>query len=426
MDLLVFNPWWREGRLHASLVGEKRKIFTEVLNYLDLRQILIFSGLRRVGKTTLMFQLIEELLQRGVNPYHILYFSFDDEISEIRDIFSVYEKEVLKESISGLHRIYVFLDEVQKLEGWSEKVKIIYDLYPNCKIFLSGSAAINIIKGTKESLAGRFFNFHIEPLNFDEYLAFKKADIDTKRESIFELDIKHHLDGFLQTGGFIEAIHFDDVQLKKYFKEGLLERIVYKDIPGVFSVSSPDLLNRLVRICAERPGIYLDYKNIANDLDYDQRTIANYFSYLEHALIINKLYNYSSNLLTSEKKIKRAYLSNTAFTLALSGKIDWPILLEQYFVQRFKARFFSRTPQKDEVDMVLSVEGNLVPVEVKIRPKIGERDIAAIVKFLKKTGLKEGYLISGENEKTFVKDGLTIKTIPYWKYWSIEREILKN
>jgi len=330
---------------------------------------------------------------------------------------------VLKEGISDLRNIYVFFDEVQKLEGWPEKVKTIYDLYPNCKIFLSGSAAINIIRGTKESLAGRFFDFHIKPLDFDEYLTFKRVNIDTERESIFELDIKRHLNGFLQTGGFIEAIHFDDVQLKKYFKEGLLERVVYKDIPGVFSVSSPDLLNRLVRICAERPGIYLDYKSIANDLGYDQRTIASYFSYLEHALLINKLYNYSPNLLASEKKIKRAYLSNTAFTLALSDKMDLSVLLEQYFVQRFKARFFSRTPQKDEVDMVLSIEERLVPVEVKIKPEIKGKDTAAIIKFLKRTGFKKGYLISGKDEKTFAKDGLTVKAIPYWKHWSIKKEM---
>ncbi|MBS3909319.1 MAG: ATP-binding protein [Actinobacteria bacterium] len=423
MDLLTFNPWWREGRLHAALVGKKRKIFTEVLSYLDLRQILIFSGLRRVGKTTLMFQLIEELLSRGINPYHILYFSFDDEISEIKNIFDIFEKEVLKERISGVGNVYVFFDEVQKLENWPEKVKIIYDLYPNCKVFLSGSAAINIIKGTKESLAGRFFDFRIEPLSFDEHLIFKGVEIDNEREDIFEVEIKRHLNDFLKTGGFIEAMHFNDMQLKKYFKEGLLERIVYKDIPGAFSVSSPDLLNRLVRICAGRPGIYLDYKNIANDLGYDQRTIADYFSYLDHALLINKLYNYSPNLLASEKKMKRAYLSNTAFTLALSEKVELPILLEQFFVQLFKARFFSRTPQKDEVDIVLVADKRLMPVEVKIKPEIRERDIVPIIKFLKKTGSKKGCLISGGDEKTFVKNGFIVKVIPYWKYWSMQREI---
>ncbi|GFP35872.1 uncharacterized protein HKBW3S43_01659 [Candidatus Hakubella thermalkaliphila] len=293
----------------------------------------IFSGLRRVGKTTLMFQIIDELLNnKKVDPYYILYFSFDEAKSEGKDILSQYEKEILKDSISKKERAYLFFDEIQKLEGWPEKIKVVYDLYPNVKIFLSGSAAIDIKKGTRESLAGRFFEFHIEPLDLDEYLDFKGVKIDKEREDIFEVEIKRYLEEFLRIGGFIEAMKFEEVQLDKYFKEGLLERVIYRDLPDVFPVGSPDLLYRLIRLCAERPGMYLDYKNIANDLGYDQRTIASYFSYLEYALLIKKLYNYSFNLLTSEKKMKRVYFSNTAFTLALSRETEQSLLMEQFFV----------------------------------------------------------------------------------------------
>lgn len=96
---------------------------------------------------------------------------------------------MLKRDISR-ERVFIFLDEIQKLKDWHSKVKILYDLNPKMKIFLSGSAQITMWKGTRESLAGRFFDFKIKPLDFDEYLEFKRIKIDLKR----------HISVFLQTG----------------------------------------------------------------------------------------------------------------------------------------------------------------------------------------------------------------------------------
>lgn len=424
MDLLMFNPWWQESKVPKALVGRRRRILRDVLRYLDLRQILIFSGLRRVGKTTLMFQIINELLRnKKTNPYHILYFSFDETKGALEDILSEYEKEILKDSISKKERIYLFLDEIQKLKGWPEKVKVVYDLHPNVKMFLSGSAAINIKKGTRESLAGRFFDFDMGPLDLDEYLEFKGVKIDTEREDIFELQIRQSLDHFLSTGGFIEALDFNEIQRNRYFKEGLLERVIYRDLPDVFPVSSPDLLYKLIQLCAEKPGLYLDYKNIGNDLDYDQRTIANYFSYLEYAMLVKKLFNYSTNMLTSEKKMKRLYLSSTAFTLALSAKTEQSLLIEQFFVNLFRSKFFSRTPQRDEIDFIIAANDKIIPVEVKIKADVKKREAQSLFKFLTKHRLKDGYIISGNMQTSFSDDNLQVEVIPYWKYWTIKKKV---
>ncbi|MBU4357711.1 MAG: ATP-binding protein, partial [Actinobacteria bacterium] len=285
MDLLTFNPWWRTGEVPRVLVGKPRRMLGELTEYLDVRQMLILYGLRRVGKTTTMFQLIDELLSgNGVSPYQVLYFSFDEDTADVREILDYYEREVLRENLPRDRRMYLFLDEVQKLGDWTDKVKVIYDMYPNIKMLLSGSAAINISKGVKESLAGRFFEFLIKPLDFDEYLEFVGEDIDKKRERVYEVTIRRRLEAFMETGGFIEALDLSDIQRRKYFKDGLLERVIYRDLPESFRIRSIDLLYRCVRICAERPGMLLDYKSLAGDLGFDQRTIAQYFSYLEYAL----------------------------------------------------------------------------------------------------------------------------------------------
>ncbi len=182
---------------------------------------------------------------------------------------------------------------------------------------------------------------------------------------------------------------------------------------------------KIVNIVASRPGFYLDYKNLGNDLNIDHRTVASYISYLEYALFLQKLYNYSPNLLTSEKKVKRLYLSNTAFTIALNPGVGLPSMLEQFFANYLGARFFLKTPQKDEIDLIHVEGGKTIPVEVKIREKIEKKGLKPIFRFLERRGLKNALLITLNTEAEFQDRGRTIYAIPYWRYWSI-RSRLRN
>jgi uncharacterized protein len=424
MDLMTFNPWWRDGKISATLSGRKRKVFPELLPYLDTRQILLLTGLRRVGKTTLLFQLVEELLQRGVPPFRILYYSFDEARLNFDDLLKTYQTDILKSDLSGA-ATYLFFDEIQKLADWPAQIKILYDLHPQVKIFLSGSARIPAWKSARESLAGRFFDVVIHPLDFDEYLSFKDIAIDPEREGIFENDIKRQFADYLKTGGFIETFHFEDMMLRKYIRESILERVIFVDMPMAFGLASPELLLKLMTIIAARPGRYLDYKNLANDLKVDQRTLANYVGYLEYGLFLNKLYNYSPNLLTSEKKIKRVYLSNTAFTLALEPSIEFSLLMEQYFVNLLEPKFFLRTPRNEEIDIIKTGETDPLPVEIKMRKDVKVGDIKPVFSFMSKYGLKSGMVITLNTEGLLKKDNLSVAAVPYWKYWTIRKMLGK-
>ena len=421
MELQNFNPWWRDGKISSEFIGRKRKIFSEVIKYMDRRQIVLFTGLRRVGKTTLMYQIIDELLGKGVNPFNILYFSFDEIRYGLENIIKQYETDVLREDISK-KKVFILLDEIQKLEGWPSKVKLLYDANPKLKIFLTGSAQITMWRGTRESLAGRFFDFVIKPLDFEEYLDFKGVKIDKSREKIFEKDLKRNMSGFLKTGGFIEALDMEEHMLKKYLKESLLERVIFVDIPQTFKLDLPELLLKLLTIASSRPGFYLDYKNLSNDLNVDQRTIANYISYLEYALFLQKLYNFSRNLLTSEKKVKKLYPSNTAFTLGLNPHADLPSVLEQFFVNNLNARFFLKTPQKEEIDIIHTRDQSVLPIEIKIKEKIGRDDVNTLFKFLDRNKLQRALLITLDTETKFQKEKLIVDAVPYWKYWSIKQK----
>jgi uncharacterized protein len=422
MDLHYFNPWWQDGSVPPLLLGKERKIFPEILVSLETRQMIVLTGLRRVGKTTLMYQTINELLQRGVSPYHIFYFSFDEYKQDFADLIKQYEIQTLRGDFAKT-KVYVFMDEIQKLPDWTSKVKVLYDLNPECKIFLSGSAQIMLWKGVRESLAGRFFEFQVSPLDFEEYLRFRDVRIDSAREAIFESEIKRCFRDYLESGGFVEALSLEGMMRRKYFKESLLERVIFVDVPQTFRLDRPELLFTLINIAAAKPGLFLDVKNLSNDLKIDQRTLSNYVNYLEYALFLQKLYNYSPNLFTSEKKMKRLYVSNTAFTLALNPQADFSLLLEQFFVNAFGARFFLRTPQKEEIDIIKIREIGVLPVEIKIQDQITNRDAKFLFKFMERYNLDRALLITQDTDTIFRKGNCIVDVLPYWKYWSILKKL---
>ena len=146
-----FNQHWATGKISEDLAKPfRRSFYFDVLEALENRQVLVVTGLRRVGKSTIMFQVIQELLSKGIAPRNILYFSFDDEKISLEKVLETYEKDVLMKSFSVLdERIYLFLDEVQYSKGWEGKLKTFYDLYPKIKFVVSGSASL-LINGRLE------------------------------------------------------------------------------------------------------------------------------------------------------------------------------------------------------------------------------------------------------------------------------------
>src|SRR3989338_2370438 len=116
IDVLTeMNPWWRTETVPQQLAPFKqRKLFGTLQEYLPLRMMVAIVGLRRTGKSTLLYQLIQKLLQEKVNPDHIFYFSFDERVEEVRDLLNMYQQQFLKKDLAD-EKIYLFFDEIQKL-----------------------------------------------------------------------------------------------------------------------------------------------------------------------------------------------------------------------------------------------------------------------------------------------------------------------
>ncbi len=389
INLLKFNRHWDEGFRYDF--PQKRKLLKTLEQHIATRQIIELAGLRRLGKTTLFFQLINSLLSQKIEPYNIWYFTFDEQKYELDELLTDFRQQTKKDYKN--EKIYIFLDEIQKLKDFQSQIKIYYDLYPNLKFFISGSTSLFIKKRTQESLAGRLFSFTLKPLDFEEYLNFRNKGKYLNLPEMFQDEItgeyKHYL-----SRQFVETVNFsEDILIKKYVT-GIMKKIIYEDIPAAFPVDNPEILYAIVNIIAEHPGMYLHYDNLANDLKISAKTLSRYISILEQAYLVNILYNYSANHLTSEKKMKRIYLSSSSFCTALHDFNQVGLLVENAVISLKSYKFFWRDVYKHEVDFIDIANKEVIPVEIKYRSKVRKEDYNNLYLFTKKFNLKKAIILS--------------------------------
>jgi len=345
-----FNHWWINGKVDAELaLPFKRDIYSEIERQFEKRFILALVGLRRVGKTTTMYQIIEKLIEEKVNPTNILFFSFDEISAKIGDVFEIYN-ETQNKNLRG-ERVYVFFDEIQKCENWENELKKLYDLYPKLKFVISGSESLFIRKKSKETLAGRIFEFMLTPFTFREYLRFKGI----KEEDFkYETKIKPLFIKFVENGGFPETFSFDnDRDFKEYIRSLVVDKIVYKDIPKIFKIGDPEFLRVLLELISTNPGMYIDYQSLSQQFEKDRRVIKNYISYLKESFLVVILGNYRKGSITTLRKKKRAYPSNTALIYLYKPKIEndfFGRIVESLAVNKIKASSFWKNG--NEIDII--------------------------------------------------------------------------
>ena len=169
--LSAYNPWWKTEAVNPKLSKTyKRFAFHEAMKRLDettIRRIVVLTGTRRVGKTTIQYQMIEELLRRGVPPQKIVFISMDHpmlKLSGFNDILECYHENVYAEQ-----DVYYFFDEVQYAQDWDKWLKIIYDMQPDTNVVATGSASPALMKGNQESGAGRWSVIQVPTMSFYEY-----------------------------------------------------------------------------------------------------------------------------------------------------------------------------------------------------------------------------------------------------------------
>jgi predicted AAA+ superfamily ATPase len=306
--LSSFNPWWKSGAVHPSFTKSYRRFaYYEALKRLDntdIRRTVVLTGARRVGKTTIQYQMIDALLKRGVPPQKIVFFSMDHpmlKLSNLSDILECYH-----ENVYANQDVYYFFDEIQYAADWDKWLKTIYDMQPETRMVATGSASPALVKGGTESGTGRWTVIQVPTLSFYEYCSLIGIDNinldDTVRPTLFSSltqqqrtqvmislsAVQNHFNRYLQVGGFPElALSENDFMAQQIMREDVVDKVLKKDLPSLYNIRNATELERIFLYLCYISSQIASIDAIAKELDGVSRpTVENYIRYLESANLI--------------------------------------------------------------------------------------------------------------------------------------------
>jgi len=440
--LYFHNPWWLKERVPEELLEKfKRPVFDKIFSYLDLNRILILKGPRRVGKTTLLYQLIDSLLKQGVSPKNILFVSFDDPKvrEDFDEILKVYET-IAGRTVSEKEKTYCFLDEVHFLPHWEFFVKKYFDKKYPIKFVVSGSAA-TLIKKSSESLAGRTVEEIILPFNFFEYLLFKSKDKSKDEKLIAELKnrrknfnlrklpeplsppleqiLKIHLKEYQKRGGFPHIFGVKKERLWfKLLYEDVIEKVIFKDLVELYDIRHPHLLERLLLYASGISSQILNISNIANSIDLSREYVELYLNYLENAYLLFTISRYARTIEKQIRSPRKIHLIDSGLFHVLEKPAEGNIIesLIASHLRRYQGEKIYYWRDKFEVDLVclLKKTKTLIPIEVKIGDRIKRGELSGLLGFMERYNQKFGLVATNEKFEKIKLNGCEIGYIPYW------------
>ena len=437
-----FNPQW-EGRPIFEHPEEirSRDVLGAVEEVMNVRQMVVVTGPRRSGKTTVLRQVQDGLLKKSVDPKRTLYFSFDEVTDRdpyiIEDIVTTYLTRIHPGRPSRDNRAFVFLDEVQFVHQWPSMLKRLYESEPHLKIFASGSSTLKVWKGSGESLAGRRFDVTVKPLSFREYLAFKDVDLPridynvawddlSARVRSRADEIEGFLDQYLLRGGFPETVAMGSLQLaQRYLHQSVIEKAVYFDIPEVESVRNPLAMMNLLTVFASMTSRQFEIGNLSSSLGLTRQTISSYISILERSQLVGLSYNFTKSKVRQARTSKRIYMRDTGVACSLVGydesigASDMGRLAETAVFNHLcgdAPTYFWRDPRGNEVDFVIRRKRDLVPVEVKYQSSVTRSDAKGLALFCRQNRPTNPLLLTRGSEGVMDMDGLVVQMVPLWRY----------
>lgn len=419
--LKQWNPWWQEGKVPPEKIKFARElILSKLLKLISTKEILVLTGVRRCGKSTLIYQIINALIKNSVSPNNIVYFNFDEpmEQKDTEILEKVYNTFLEINNPQG--KKYVFFDEIQNVKAWEQWFKKYYDLLGSeVKFIVSGSNTSMLSDNLAQLLTGRMLKQDIFPLSFHEFLSFQKVelqDIDLQKETI-----KHHLSKYLKKGGFPEVVleHDDDIsnkRLKEYF-----DSILLRDIIASHNIRESAKLTLLANYMVTNICTLQSYNRLSKTSTIALNSLIEYVSLLENAYLIFQVNKFSYSLKTSmlhyhPKKIfciDNGMRNATSFIFSQdSGKLAENLVFVE-LKRREKNIYYWK--DKKECDFVIKDKDNsLTAINVSYTDKLDEREVEALHLFKEayKSKVKQMIVITKDVEKK--EEG--IEFIPLYKW----------
>lgn len=364
-----------------------RNLERKITAYLKTPEIIAILGARQVGKTTLLQNMFK-------NHPGCKFITFED-----REILSLFQEDISSFSKLYLSKFDILvIDEFQYAREGGQKLKLLFDTVPNKKIIISGSSSLDLTKQATKYLVGRIFQFQLYPFSFYEFLSFKDEEgyqsiirelinkiqhtIASKREILPKLSstIKNRfsklVDEFILYGGFPRAAISDDGQEKKIVLKNIFSTYLLKEIRDILNLSEDFEIEKLAKYLGLKISNLIQTEDISNFVGVHHKKTKHLLNILEKTYIINLLDPYFTNKLLEISKSKKIFFSDTGFRNSiiqnfqcLSLRPDRGALFENFvFSELMKGELNSkywRTKSKAEVDLVLEINSEVIPVEIK-------------------------------------------------------------
>jgi hypothetical protein len=450
------NAWWAEPKaVRPTPPAYERRGVSDLHRALTRSRPLIqvLRGPRQVGKTTALYQIVRAQLAAGVRPEEIFLVRFDLQPLQEAGLLPIvrwYEREILRRPLGKGRAPLLLLDEVHKLSRWSEQAKHLYDTF-SVRLVLTGSSSVLVARGQRESLAGRALTVDFPPFLFREILECWRpesaaslpepvalADLiaspDEARRVFRELhrqpaQRKHswrrHLERYYNRGGY-PRLYTEEGQAigdrwADYLVETVFDRVLGVDIPDLFPVEQPRLLRHIYLEVARRTGTEVSQGALTHDCNAAgfrtaQPVVGRYLHYLADAMLIREFRRYPLarsrtarvpvKITLTDLGVRNAIFRGAPSLWESPPDVVGPLVetlaqsvlrgtgLQVHFYRDYTVPGNRRSPM-EEVDFVTeALDGTVIPVEVKFRQRVAERDAVAVRRFMERFDSPLGIVVT--------------------------------
>lgn len=336
------NPWWIAGN---GIDPERRKWprrayfqpFQKLVRELGVHRAIVLVGPRRVGKTVMLAQTIQAIIDDGVPGTHILQLSLDTPLYSGRSLESMVRIFIDLHRHPADRQLWVLFDEIQYVKDWEVHLKSLVDTFRHIRFVASGSAAAALRMKSRESGAGRFSDFVLPPLTFAEYLDF--ADLtegliveEKKADNVVPAYFTPAIDAlnaafvdYLNYGGFPEAVMNPVVRENptRFLRQDIVEKVLLKDLPSLYGIADTQELNRFFNVLAYNTGDEVSPEALSKHSGIGKQKLQDYLEYLEAAFLIRRVHRLDDNARRLQRaRTFKVYLTNPSIRAALFGYID--------------------------------------------------------------------------------------------------------
>lgn len=426
--LAVLNDWniWKT----EQSTGIARERYLDRLEaFFGSNQVITITGPRRAGKSYIMRQMAKRLTEKGIKKENLLFVNFEDprftslDTKLMDQVFDVY-----REFLFPTETPYIFLDEVQEVEGWEKWVRMMHEL-KKAKIVVSGSNAKLLSKELGTLLTGRHIDLTVFPLSFPEFLAFNKTEFKSPLDIAGkEAEIRGLLRKYMEFGSFPEVTLSDQKReiILKYFDD-----LLTKDLFRRFKVRKPQVMKSLIKYYLSNAGNLTTFSSIEKFLHASADTIEKFAGYFEDVYLIFFLKRFSFKVKEQEKSPRKVYSIDTGLSNAVGFRFSENIgrLAENIVFLELKRRqiqnpaielFYWKDVHHREVDFLIK-ENTKVTELIQVcwdvsDERTKQRELRSLFKAMEELDKKEALVITDEFEEREEHKEKTIRFIPLWKW----------